>query len=99
MKVGFTSHAIARLRQVHAYVSADSPRNADALIDRIVSRAESLESSPLRGRQVPEYQRDDIREVLEHPYRIIYRVTASAVQVLTVMHERQLLPQDIVGLR
>jgi len=28
-------------------------------------------------------------------YRIIYRVTAGVVQILTVMHERQLLPDEI----
>ena len=99
MRVELTAHAIARLRQIHAYVSADSPRNADALIERLLSRAESLDSLPLRGRRVPEYERDDIREVQEHPYRVIYRVTPDAVQVLTIMHERQLLPDELTGLR
>lgn len=49
-----------------------------------------LDSLPLRGRRVPEYERDDVREVQEHPYR----VRPDAVQVLTVMHERQLLPDE-----
>ena len=31
----------------------------------------------------------------EPPYRIIYRVTANVVQILTIMHERQLLPDEI----
>jgi toxin ParE1/3/4 len=78
MRVELTAHAIARLRQIHAHVSADSPRNADELIERLLSRAESLGSLPLRGRRVPEYQRDDIREVQEHPYRVIYRLTSHA---------------------
>ncbi len=77
MRVELTAHAIARLRQIHAYVSVDSPRNADALIERLLSRAESLESLPLRGRRVPEYERDDIREVQEQPYRVIYRVSCD----------------------
>ena len=51
----------------------------------------------MRGRRVPEYERDDIREVRERPYRIIYLVEARSVRILTVMHERQLLPGDLVG--
>lgn len=35
---------------------------------------------------VPEYERKDIREVIEGRYRIIYLVETSQVQVLTVVH-------------
>ena len=50
----------------------------------------------LSGRRVPEYHQDNVREIGEPPYRIIYRVTADVVQVLTIMHERQLLPDEIL---
>ena len=98
MTVSFTAHAIGRLRQVHAYVSADSPDNADRLIARIIRRAESLAEQPMRGRKVPEFERDDIREVRERPYRIIYLVEARSVRILTVMHDRQLLPGDLTAI-
>ncbi len=48
MRVELSAHAIARLRQIHEYVAADSPRNADALLERLLWRAESLASLPLR---------------------------------------------------
>jgi plasmid stabilization system protein ParE len=97
MRVAFTAHAIRRLHEIHAYVSEDSPTNADRLIDRIISRAESLAQQSLRGRKVPEYVREDVREIRERPYRIIYLVEARRVRILTVMHERQLLPGDLQG--
>jgi toxin ParE1/3/4 len=31
-------------------------------------------NQPLSGRKEPEYQTDDIRELIEKPYRIIYRI-------------------------
>jgi len=65
------------------------------MVERIIARAETLDSQSFRGRRVPEYDQDDVREIAEHPYRIIYRVTTDAVQVLTIMHERQLLPDEI----
>jgi toxin ParE1/3/4 len=44
---------------------------------------------------VPEYDQADVRELLRHPYRIIYRVDSEEVVVLTVMHGRQLLPDEL----
>lgn len=35
---------------------------------------------------VPELQREDVREVIEPPYRIVYRILAERIDVLTVFH-------------
>jgi plasmid stabilization system protein ParE len=35
---------------------------------------------------VPELQRQDIREVIEPPYRIVYRILTDRIDVLTVFH-------------
>jgi plasmid stabilization system protein ParE len=45
------------------------------------------------GGKVPEYDADDVREVLEHPYRIIYQVLADQVDILAVVHGAQRLPK------
>ena len=41
---------------------------------------------------VPEYEQEDIRELIESPYRIIYRVGEEQVDVVSVLHSRQQLP-------
>jgi plasmid stabilization system protein ParE len=41
---------------------------------------------------VPEFERPELRELIEGPYRIIYQVTAETVEVLAVVHGRQLPP-------
>ena len=71
------------------------PKTALHVIDRITARSQQLRDAPNSGRRVPEYERSDVRELLEKPYRIIYKIKADQVDVLTVMHDRQLLPQDI----
>ena len=38
------------------------------------------------GRPVPEADRDDVRELIYHGYRIIYRTKSARVQILTVIH-------------
>jgi len=44
---------------------------------------------------VPEYQTDDIRELIEKPYRIIYRIKADQIDVIAVIHCARLMPEDI----
>ena len=64
------------------------------MIDRITRRAEQCGKWPLAGARVPEYEQDDVREVLQRPYRIIYQVRASQVDIVAVIHGARLLPPD-----
>jgi plasmid stabilization system protein ParE len=41
---------------------------------------------PLSGRQAPEYDVDQIREVFFGPYRIIYHMKADQIDVIAVVH-------------
>jgi toxin ParE1/3/4 len=50
---------------------------------------------PLSGGQVPEFNHSDVREVVENPYRIIYRVKDDQVDVLAVIHGARKIPHDI----
>lgn len=49
----------------------------------------------MSGRSVPEYEADDIREIIENPYRIIYRIKSDQIDVLAVIHCAQLLPEHL----
>ena len=60
-------------------------------IDRAYAAVEPLADFPLSGRIVPEFGRDDIREVFHGDYRIIYRVKRRQVEVLSVRHGHFLL--------
>jgi toxin ParE1/3/4 len=92
--VHWTPEAKTRLRAIEAYIAKDTSASAHAVVQRILARTRQLNTVPFSGRQVPDYRREELRELLERPYRIIYRVTASRVEILTLMHYRQLLPDD-----
>ena len=66
------------------------------MIERLMHRAAQIPHAPRVGRKVPEFDRVDIREVFARPYRIIYRIHAGAIQVLSIMHFRQRLPSDLI---
>ena len=65
------------------------------MVDRVTKRTEQIASFPMSGRKVPEYEADDIREIIEKPYRIIYRIKPEQIDVLTIVHCSQLLAKDI----
>ena len=66
------------------------------MVDKITRRSQQIGAFPQSGREVPEYQEQDIREVLEAPYRIVYRIKSEdQVDVLAVFHGAQRLPDDI----
>jgi toxin ParE1/3/4 len=44
---------------------------------------------------VPKYQADDIRELIEKLYRIIYRVKKDQIDVLAVIHGERLPPDEL----
>jgi len=95
MSVHWTDSAIAHLLDIYEYIAHDSPIYAKRMIDRITRRSEQIASFPMSGRMVPEYEAGDIREIIEKPYRIIYRIKPDQVDVLAVIHCAQLLSEEI----
>ena len=95
MRVHWTDRAFDHLLQIREYVALTSEVYAERVLDRLIARSEMLEVFPASGRRVPEYEREDIRELIERPYRLIYRVLPDRVDVLAVIHGRRLLPQRV----
>ena len=54
-------------------------------------------SNSRNSAEVPEYEDETIRELLEHPYRIIYRTGGPEVEILSVVHGARLLPPNVPG--
>lgn len=98
MRVFWTPDAKSRLREIETYIARDSPPAARDMAVRLIRRSLELERPPLLGKRLPRYANADIRELLERPYRLIYRVLTDRIEIVTVMHYRQLLPSDITGL-
>ncbi len=95
MRVVWTDRAKARLRQIHAYIAKDQPINADRVVDRLTRRVAQLAEHPDSGRVVAVYQRDDLRELIESPYQIVYLVRADRIDIVTVRDSRRRLPRRL----
>jgi toxin ParE1/3/4 len=95
MNVYWTENAIEHLASIYEYIALNSPTYATGMVDRITRRSSQIADSPLSGRMVPEYQAPDIRELIEKPYRIIYRIKQDQIDVLAVIHGARLLPDEL----
>jgi toxin ParE1/3/4 len=74
------------LQAIHDYLAQTSRDYAVRIIDRLTKRSIQIATFPNSGRMVPEYERNEIREVIEGRYRIIYLVGPAQVQVLAAIH-------------
>lgn len=93
MKIFWTPLAAERLENIFEYISKDDSIAAYKMIDKIFNKVESLSKYPERGRKVPETNREEIREVFEKSYRIIYRIDKKRIYVLSIRNFKQSLPE------
>jgi plasmid stabilization system protein ParE len=86
MSVHWTDTAQAHLDGIHQYIAQNSPEYAKRMVDRLTRRSQQIGLFPQSGRLVPEFQMEQIREVFEGPYRIIYYIKPDQIDVLAVIH-------------
>jgi len=92
VKIVWSPLSFGRLESVYDFIANEDPVAAKNLIKRIFKRVESLSKYPERGRKVPEVNRNDIREIFESEYRIIYRIETNKIVFLTIRSFKQFLP-------
>ena len=88
MKVLWTDAAVAQLEAISDYVAQTSQEYARRVIDRLTKRSIQIGAFPFAGRMVREYELNEVREVIEGSYRIIYLIKEdeAQVEVLAVIH-------------
>ncbi|NCS58053.1 MAG: type II toxin-antitoxin system RelE/ParE family toxin [Microcystis aeruginosa G11-04] len=89
MKVFWTETAVNHLSSIYNYISQNSPQYAQRLVERLTRRSEQIANFPFSGRIVPEFETEQLREVIEGSYRIIYYIKPEQIDVIAVLHAAQ----------
>jgi plasmid stabilization system protein ParE len=65
-------------------------------VERLTRRSEQIANFPFSGRLVPEFETEQIREVIEGSYGIIYYIKPDQIDVIAVLHAARNIenPQD-----
>ena len=90
--LSWSPQSLDDIESIRSYISQDSPVYADLVVRRLVAAVERLRVFPESGRIVPERNDPEIREIVERPYRIVYRVLTNRVEIVTVFHASRLFP-------
>jgi toxin ParE1/3/4 len=80
------------LEAIAMYIAEDSVVNALKMVERIEAKAETLLTLPRRGRVVPElrwYGVMAFQELIERPWRLIYRIDGQRIVVVSVLDGRR----------
>ena len=89
MKVVWSPLAERRAIEAFDAIAKDRPQAAAKWLRELLARVGTLDRFAKRGRVVPEIGKPAYRQILHHPYRIVYRVDAKQVVVLTIRHSRR----------
>lgn len=88
----WTTNAKNDLLNIVAYIKEESPGNANDVYQKIREKANASNFFPLKGRVVPELQKEGItlyREIIAAPWRIIYKVGNDTVYIMAILDSRQ----------
>ncbi|MDR0663754.1 MAG: type II toxin-antitoxin system RelE/ParE family toxin [Spirochaetaceae bacterium] len=96
--VAVTRTAEDDLDDIISYIANDNVPIALKILDKLQKAINSLKQFPERGRRVPELLDKNIkeyRELIEAPWRIIYKIENNDVNIITVIDGRRNV-QDIL---
>ncbi len=94
MKVIWSQESLKQLIEIENFIAKDSPDRAAKFINKLINRGASVNDYPHKGRVVPEFSIDDIRDVFEQSYRIVYKMPKDQIVILTVFESHKKLRVD-----
>ena len=86
VQINWLNQALADLNEVYEYISQDSVKYAERQVERIWDRASILKQHIHAGKQVEELNREDICELVEGRYRIIYQIVSEELVHILMIH-------------
>ncbi|MCY9667494.1 type II toxin-antitoxin system RelE/ParE family toxin [Paenibacillus alginolyticus] len=91
----WSPRSLADLEIIYEYIQQDSIDNARKFINELIEEVITIPEFPLAGRVVPEFKDQKTREKIYKNYRMIYRIQAQDVELITILHQaRRLNKQD-----
>jgi plasmid stabilization system protein ParE len=87
-QVALSLSARSDIQTIVHYISLDNPEQAWRFGMFLIQQARSLGPLPERGRVVPEFGDDSIREIIVRAYRIVYRFDRNKrrVEIIRFWH-------------
>ena len=94
-QVKLSRSARSEIQDIVRYISVDDPDQALRFGRFLIRHTKNLGEFPERGRMVPEFDDESIREIIVRSYRIVYRVNheAGSIEVIRFWHAGRGMPE------
>ena len=86
-RVSWSRRALRDVESIAEFIAADSPTYARTVVKKIIHQTRMLSQFPKAGRKVPEFDDENVRELVVYSYRIIYRL--QDVLIAAVIHGKR----------
>jgi len=86
VEIKWTENALKELDYIALYISKDSPKYAQILVNQVFEMVNHLKEFPKFGRKVPEYNNPNLREIIYKNYRIVYLIKTKHIEIISIIH-------------
>jgi toxin ParE1/3/4 len=90
-RIVWSRRAVQDLGTLTDYIATDSPAYAGVVLKNIVNQTRILARFARAGRKVPEFDDENVRELIVYSYRIIYRLLDNEALIVAVIHGKRIL--------
>lgn len=97
MKLVIARSALNDLQDIRTYyLEQGVPNIGQQFVSTILEKVQILVDHPDSGRKVPEFNQEQIRELIYPPFRIVYLQHTSTISLIRVWRSERLLqlPED-----
>jgi plasmid stabilization system protein ParE len=92
MKLVIARSALNDLLDIRAhYLEQGVPEIGEQFVNAILKKTQRLIDHPDSGRKVPEFDQEQIREIIHPPFRIVYLLHPSVINLVRVWRSERLL--------
>lgn len=92
MKILISNSAFDDLEAIKEYYTDEGvPHIGEEFLVNIITHIETLIDNPDIGRKVPEFNENNIRELIHSPFRIVYLKEEIIIHVIRVWRSERLL--------
>ena len=97
-QVKLSRSARSDIEEIVRYISMDDPDQAERFGRFLIHHTRNLGQFPARGRIVPEFKDEAIREIIVRAYRVIYRVNhvQQSIEIIRFWHAGRGIPKLIM---
>lgn len=88
-RINWSLTSRADLESIGDFIARDSLFYAVDFVERVIQVVDQLLDYPESGRIVPEFDNADLRELIFHGYRIVYKAKDDMIHIVSICHGSQ----------